>query len=110
MTNKSRSAKTAFCLFFLYLISGLLSVAANDFNALRAAMIEEIAADVRDTSAYIDKERLTIQVMAVMDRVPRHEFVPADMKPLAYENRPLPIGYGQTISQPYIVALMTELL
>ena len=45
-----------------------------------------------------------------MLKVPRHEFVPADQRPYAYENRPLPIGYGQTISQPYIVAIMTDLL
>ena len=42
--------------------------------------------------------------------VPRHEFVPEDMRPFAYENRPLPIGNGQTISQPFIVAVMTDLL
>jgi protein-L-isoaspartate(D-aspartate) O-methyltransferase len=48
--------------------------------------------------------------MEVMGKVPRHEFVPDSQKPYAYENRPLPIGYGQTISQPYIVALMTDLL
>jgi protein-L-isoaspartate(D-aspartate) O-methyltransferase len=47
--------------------------------------------------------------MAAMAKVPRHKFVPPDEVPYAYENRPLPIGYGQTISQPYIVALMTDL-
>ena len=47
--------------------------------------------------------------MTVMFRVPRHEFVPADQVSYAYQNRPLPIGHGQTISQPYIVALMTDL-
>jgi len=49
-------------------------------------------------------------VIAAMDRVERHEFVPEALRALAYEDRPLPIGYGQTISQPYIVALMTDLL
>ena len=49
-------------------------------------------------------------VLAAMRKVPRHKFVPADMKPYAYEDRPLPIGEDQTISQPYIVALMTEVL
>ena len=48
-------------------------------------------------------------VLAVMGRVPRHQFVPSDLKPLAYADRPLPIGHDQTISQPYIVALMTQL-
>jgi protein-L-isoaspartate(D-aspartate) O-methyltransferase len=49
-------------------------------------------------------------VLEAMERVPRHEFVPDELKAQAYADRPLPIGYGQTISQPYIVALMTELL
>jgi protein-L-isoaspartate(D-aspartate) O-methyltransferase len=48
------------------------------------------------------------EVIAVMRRVPRHQFVPEEYNHLAYENNPLPIGYGQTISQPYIVALMTQ--
>ncbi|MBS0664408.1 MAG: protein-L-isoaspartate(D-aspartate) O-methyltransferase [Verrucomicrobia bacterium] len=49
-------------------------------------------------------------VLAAMDHVPRHEFVPANVRSEAYADWPLPIGFGQTISQPYIVALMTELL
>ncbi len=89
---------------------GVVSSLAGDYATQRTAMIEEITADVRDTSSYIDREILTDQVMLVMSRVPRHEFVPEDVKSMAYENRPLSIGYGQTISQPYIVALMTELL
>ncbi len=48
-------------------------------------------------------------VLAGMRRVPRHEFMPENVRPLAYYDRPVPIGLGQTISQPYIVALMTEL-
>lgn len=51
-----------------------------------------------------------LEVLRAMRTVPRHEFVPADLRPMAYEDHPLPIGYGQTISQPYIVAWMTELL
>lgn len=49
-------------------------------------------------------------VLSAMRRVPRHMFVPADLKPFAYDDRPLPIGRGQTISQPYMVAYMTEAL
>jgi len=49
-------------------------------------------------------------VLAAMRTVPRHEFVPAEVREMAYNDHPLPIGYGQTISQPYIVALMTELI
>jgi len=51
-----------------------------------------------------------LEVLAAMERVPRHEFVPEEFRAQSYADRPLPIGYGQTISQPYIVALMTELL
>jgi len=51
-----------------------------------------------------------MQVIQAMNTVPRHEFVPDKMRFMAYQNRPLSIGYGQTISQPYIVALMTDLL
>ena len=50
------------------------------------------------------------RVLAAMEKVPRHEFVPLEMRSEAYNDRPLPIGHGQTISQPYIVGLMTELL
>ncbi|MGD9000841.1 MAG: protein-L-isoaspartate(D-aspartate) O-methyltransferase [Granulosicoccaceae bacterium] len=73
-------------------------------------MVEIIAEGVRETSIYIDKVALDPRVMSAMGKVPRHEFVPLPLRPIAYENRPLPIGYGQTISQPYIVALMTDLL
>jgi protein-L-isoaspartate(D-aspartate) O-methyltransferase len=60
----------------------------------------------RDTT----EESLNVDVMRSLGTVERHEFVPARQKPFAYENRPLPIGHGQTISQPYIVALMTDLI
>ncbi|MDQ2694459.1 MAG: protein-L-isoaspartate(D-aspartate) O-methyltransferase [Pseudomonadota bacterium] len=66
--------------------------------------------DVRYTSDYLGRDTLDPGVKAVMARVPRHEFVPAEVRASAYENRPLPIGHGQTISQPYIVAIMTDLL
>ena len=75
----------------------------------RARMVEIIAAEVAETSRWLDKERLDDRVMAAMAEVPRHAFVAARQKDAAYENRPLPIGHGQTISQPYIVAIMTDL-
>ncbi len=81
-----------------------------DYAQLRQVLIERIEADVRATAAYIGKARLDDRVMASLARVPRHEFVPESERSYAYQNRPLPIGYGQTISQPYIVALMTDLL
>ena len=74
--------------------------ASEAYTAARQAMVEYQLAR-RDVS---DKA-----VLAAMEVVPRHEFVPADYRDQAYEDHPLPIGYGQTISQPYIVALMTEL-
>ena len=66
-------------------------------------------AAARDTGSVTGRRAFDERVVAAMEQVPRHAFVPADQVPLAYRNRPLPIGYGQTISQPYIVALMTDL-
>jgi len=86
------------------------AMAADDFDALRQRLVEEISQDVMDTRGYIGKGTLDERVMRVMGLVGRHRFVPAQLQSQAYENRPLPIGYGQTISQPYIVALMTDLL
>jgi protein-L-isoaspartate(D-aspartate) O-methyltransferase len=80
-----------------------------DYAIARAAMVDEVrlyATLARDSG----EEVLNEDVMRVLGTVKRHEFVPARQKPFAYENRPLPIGHGQTISQPYIVAIMTELM
>jgi protein-L-isoaspartate(D-aspartate) O-methyltransferase len=74
------------------------------------AMLRDIRADVRLTFSYTGRNALAPRVMAAMARVPRHAFVPARLRGSAYLNQPLPIGHGQTISQPYIVALMTDLL
>jgi len=93
-------------LFFAF---GLVAAEAGDWDERRRDMIEEIEADVRATSFEIDANALDERVMRVMGRVPRHEFVPAYERRYAYQNRPLPIGHGQTISQPYIVALMSHL-
>ncbi len=76
----------------------------------RQEMILQIENSVQATRFYIDKSKLDDRVMSAMLTVPRHDFVPAEQRKYAYENRPLPIGHGQTISQPYIVALMTDLL
>ena len=67
-------------------------------------MLEAIADTTARTAASTGVEAIDPEVMAALDRVPRHEFVPTEIAELAYENRPLPIGHGQTISQPYIVA------
>ena len=73
-------------------------------------MLEDINAEVRYTRSLIGKDALDPRVMEAVRKVPRDAFVPPNMKSAAFENGPLPIGYGQTISQPYIVALMTDLL
>ncbi len=73
-------------------------------------MLADIDAEVEYTQHMIGKAALDARVMQAMGTVPRDEFVPANMKAAAFENGPLPIGYGQTISQPYIVALMTDML
>jgi len=83
---------------------------SDPFALRRQEMVRAISADVADTSRRIGRAALNPQVMRVMAIVARHEFVPPRFLGVAYENRPLPIGYGQTISQPYIVALMTDLL
>ena len=86
------------------------SVAQDRQAAHRARMVEEIAAMARETGAETGRPKFGDTVMAAMRKVPRHRFVPFLQEISAYDNRPLPIGEGQTISQPYIVALMTDLL
>ena len=96
----------------LFLISGFCfsTVFADDFAMQRQQLVKEIETEVKATSLYLDKEALDPKVMQAIVSVPRHEFVPPEQRSYAYQNRPLPIGYGQTISQPYIVAIMTDLL
>lgn len=92
----------------VFLTSGL--VIADEYSRQRLQMIAEIKDDLNLTAKYINKESFDEQVMLAMETVPRHEFVTKLLRSRAYKNEPLPIGYGQTISQPYIVALMTDLL
>ncbi len=87
-----------------------LASAADRYAQARRSLIHEIEGDVRATSELIGRPRLDERVLEAMDEVPREEFVPKAFRASAYENRPLPIGYGQTISQPYIVAVMTDLI
>lgn len=109
MVRKTNVASVVFLV--LLLAAGSLHGAADDsFRAAREEMVREIEGDVRRTSERIGKTALDPRVMEIMARVPRHEFVPRAEINHAYANRPLPIGYGQTISQPYIVAIMTDLL
>ena len=73
-------------------------------------MIRTIEAQVRDTNYAIGRDRIDPRILDVMGALPRHEFAPEDLREDSYKDRPLPIGYGQTISQPLIVALMTDIL
>ena len=88
----------------------LAAGAAGDYGSARRGMLEEIRRSVVQTRAATGREALSPRVMQALATVPRHEFVPPELRRRAYENRPLPIGHGQTISQPYIVALMSDLL
>lgn len=76
----------------------------------RKALVAEIQRDAVATADSTGRPRFSARVLGAINAVPRHRFVPARHVTDAYANRPLPIGHGQTISQPYIVALMTELL
>jgi len=73
-------------------------------------MLKDIEREVQYTRKMIGKDALDPRVMAAMANTPRHEFVPKSFLNAAFNNGPLPIGHGQTISQPYIVALMTDML
>jgi protein-L-isoaspartate(D-aspartate) O-methyltransferase len=77
-----------------------------DYAALRADLVDEVQA----YAGYAGDGSFSNEVLAALGRVERHRFVPPGQVAFAYQNRPLPIGHGQTISQPYIVALMTELV
>jgi protein-L-isoaspartate(D-aspartate) O-methyltransferase len=89
----------------------LVAVAHADddtFESRRASMVEEVIEFARLVGD--DRSGFSDEVLAALATVERHRFVPDTERRHAYENRPLAIGYGQTISQPYIVALMTELI
>jgi protein-L-isoaspartate(D-aspartate) O-methyltransferase len=82
----------------------------EDLEALREHMLAVIAAGAFELRDIIGKSALDERVMTAMGKVLRHAFVPIELQPYAYENIPLPIGFAKTISQPFIVALMTDLL
>lgn len=84
--------------------------AARERSAAHAAMLRDIEIELAITRHEVGKDRFDPEVMAALAAVPRERFVPEAYHALAFTNGPLPIGHGQTISQPYIVALMTDLL
>ncbi len=83
---------------------------AGHYARLRFALLAQVEAEARATACYTGRERFSPAVLAALGKVPRHCFVPLELRGLAYLDSPLAIGHGQTISQPYIVALMTDLL
>jgi protein-L-isoaspartate(D-aspartate) O-methyltransferase len=89
-------------------IEALMSV--EDFDEQRRQLIAAIRAHTEQVATQIGKTALDKRVLRTMTKVPRHEFVPAEVQPCAYLDRPLPIGFGKTISQPFMVAVMTDLL
>jgi len=86
-----------------------LAIDGDDRAADRARMILTIELGVLQTSGLTGRSALDARVMDVMSRLPRHAFVPPELSKYAYLDRPLPVGHGQKVSQPYIVALMTDL-
>ena len=99
------------CCASLLLAVGLAPSHAQDrFASERQRMVREIERTQLAVAGEAGQRTLDPKVMAVMSKVERHRFVRAELTGEAYDNRPLPIGHGQTISQPYIVALMTHLM
>jgi protein-L-isoaspartate(D-aspartate) O-methyltransferase len=93
------------------LLAGPLQASAEDsYVEPRQRLVDEIVLEMRATARETGRDKLSDSVLRAMRTVPRHRFVPPGLAGEAYRNHPLPIGLGQTISQPFIVALMTELL
>jgi len=106
----TRIMKRHFALgIFLFCCCALPSQ-GGEYDAARHKMVETVLSDTASTSSYSGSSALSPRVVAAMEKVERHRFVPAALTAFAYFNRPLPIGHGQTISQPFIVALMTDLM
>ena len=87
-----------------------LPASENEWREERRRLLAEIQGDARLVASETGRPAFAPRVLAAMARVPRHAFVPSQYRDAAYVNGPLPIGCDQTISQPFIVALMTDLL
>lgn len=94
-----------------FLVFGVPGFAAenSDFDRLRQEMVRSIEAEARLTQPETGIADLEPRILKVMLEVPRHEFVPAPLRAYSYANSPLPLGYGQNIASPFLVALMTQL-
>ena len=98
-------------IFSALAVATIPAIAADlDYVVERAAMIRTLTAYSSEVRSTMGQDHFSPRVLEVMGIVPRHEFVPEDVRRQAYTDRPLPIGYGQTISQPLIVAIMTDLM
>lgn len=97
-------------LLLIVVSSAALAEEPDPYYDARQRMVAEIVDDVVETASQLGREQLEPKVLEAMRSVKRHEFVPPENRNRAYRNRPLPIGHGQTISQPYMVAIMTDLL
>ena len=86
------------------------STSETDYSEARQSMVELIELYVQLSSDQTDTERLDERVLAAMAEVPRHLFVPMELQHVAYADSPIPIGCDKTVSQPFMVALMTDLL
>src|ERR1043166_10230966 len=86
------------------------TMAADPFDAQRQHLMAAIRIHSQVAASTTGKPDLDDRVMDAIAKVPRHEFVPVEVQGMAYANVPLPIGHGKTISQPFIVAMMTDLL
>ena len=94
----------------MVVLLGMSAAEAQDFALQRSRMVAEVEAMYADTQGEIGLKGMSPAVRAAMGKVERHRLVPGEQQSAAYANRPLPIGNGQTISQPYIVALSADLL
>jgi protein-L-isoaspartate(D-aspartate) O-methyltransferase len=88
----------------------IIDVPNESVQYLHNKMLKLIISDTKRTAIYTGISELRPDILAAISNTPRHEFVPKHLHQYAYDNRPLPIAYNQTISQPFIVALMTQLI
>jgi len=92
----------------VFLLAG--ETRAQDYAAQRARLVAEVEATYAETASSTGLAAMSPQVRAALGKVERHRLVPFEQRSLSYRNHPLPIGQGQTISQPYIVALSADLI
>ena len=85
-------------------------MADAEFETLREEMVEQVVLYTSLIAEETGHSTISSKILSVMRSIPRHEFVPANLRAMAYVDSPLPIGHGKTISQPFIVALMSDLL